>query len=181
MSTDDVTELWWPDDIRLVTDTDLQSKRHARGQLSDPSDYSVRLVETARLSEGLNTASATIDRGVRVQLAHLIDTRQVNFDRDTYDLAYTIPPASWLNTHRFETREVVGVEELPEDLDPDERSIAYTTAQPVYEMLQEASEQLDQTSSVSRSETDVATPSRSEGVTMSDIARTGIERLIGQA
>jgi len=161
MSTDDVTEPWWPDDIRLVTDTDLQAKRYARGQLSDPTDYSARLVETARRAEGLETASATIDRGLRIQLAYLIDSREVLFSRDDYDVSYLIPPPSWVSEQRFESHEVLSVEDLPDGVDPEERSIAFTTSEVVYEMLQDAADQ-------------------TEYETLSDLLRAGLERLIGQ-
>jgi len=161
MSTDDVTEPWWPDDIRLVTDTDLQAKRYARGQLSDPTDYSARLVETARRAEGLETASATIDRALRIQLAHLIDSRGVLFSRDDYDISYLIPPPSWVDEQRFDQRDVVAVEDLPEDIDAAERSLAFTTAEVVYAILQDA---IDDT----------------EYETLSDLLRDGLERLIGQ-
>ncbi len=159
MSTDDVTEPWWPDDIRLVTDTDLQAKRYARGQLSDPTDYSTRLVETARRAEGLETTSATIDRALRIQLAHLIDSRDVLFSRDDYDVSYLIPPPSWVSEQRFETHEVVAVEELSDGLDPAERSIAFTTADVVYEMLQDAADQ-------------------TEYDTLSALIRDGLERMV---
>jgi hypothetical protein len=161
MSTDDVTEPWWPDDIRLVTDTDLQAKRYARGQLSDPTDYSARLVETARRAEGLETASATIDRGLRIQLAYLINSREVLFSRDDYDISYLIPPPSWVSEQRFESHEVLSVEDLPEDIDAEERSLAFTTSEVVYEMLQDAADQ-------------------TEYETLSDLLREGVERLIGE-
>lgn len=158
---DDVTALWWPDDIRLVTDTDLQSSRNARGQLSDPTDYSARVVETARRAEGLETASATIDRGLRVQLAYLIDSGEVSFSREDYSIKYTIPPTSWVGERRFAPHETVSRENLPDDLDPDERSIAFTTAEVVYKMLQDA---------ISETEHD----------TLSELICEGVERLLGQ-
>lgn len=161
MSNDDVTEPWWPDDIRLVTDTDLQAKRYARGQLSDPTDYSARLVETARRAEELETASATIDRALRIQLAHLIDSREVLFSRDDYEVSYLIPPPSWVSEQRFGEHDLVAVKDLPEGLDPEDRSIAFTTSEVVYEMLQDAAEQ-------------------TEYDTLSDLIRDGLERLIGQ-
>lgn len=158
---DDVTAPWWPDDVRLVTDTDLQASRYARGQLSDPTDYSARVVETARRAEGLETASATIDRGLRVQLAHLIDSGEMSFSREDYSIEYTIPPTSWIRERRFAPHEIISREDLPEDLDPDERSIAFTTAEVVYEMLQDA---------ISETEHD----------TLSELICEGAERLIGQ-
>lgn len=159
--TDDVTAPWWPDDIRLVTDTDLQAKRYARGQLADPTDYSARLVETARRAEGLETASATIDRAVRIQLASLIDNREVLFSRDDYDISYLIPPPSWVSEQRFDTHEIITIEDLPDDIAAENRSIAFTTAEVVYEMLQDATQQ-------------------TEYETLSALIRGGLERLIGQ-
>lgn len=159
---DDVTDPWWPDDIRLVTDTDLQASRYARGHLSDPTDYSVRAVETARQAEGLETASATIDRGLRVQLAHLIDSGEVSISREDYNIAYTIPPASWVREHYVNSYEILPCEALPDDVDPDERSIAFTTAETVYEILQDI---------INETEHD----------TLSGLIRKGVERLIGQA
>ncbi|TKX52698.1 hypothetical protein EXE42_15670, partial [Halorubrum sp. SP3] len=141
--SDNVSEPWWPDDIRLVTDTDLQAKRYARGQLSDPTDYSARLVETVRRAEGLQTASAAIDRALRIQLAHLIDSRDVLFSRDDYDVSYLIPPPSWVSEQRFEHHEVLPVEELPDEIHPEDRSIAFTTSEVVYAMLQDAAEQTE--------------------------------------
>ncbi|WP_143420925.1 hypothetical protein [Halorubrum halodurans] len=158
---DDVTAPWWPDDVCLVTDTDLQAGRYARGQLSDPTDYSARVVETARLAEGLETASATIDRGLRVQLAYLIDSGEVSFSREDYSIEYTIPPTSWVGERRFAPHELIPREDLPDDLDPAERSIAFTTAEVVYKMLQDA---------ISETERD----------TLSELICEGVERLIGQ-
>lgn len=159
--TDNVTAPWWPNDIQLVTDTDLQSGRYSRGQLSDPTDYSHRVVETARRAEGLNTQSATIDRGLRVQLAYLIDEREVLFSRNDYDVSYLIPPRGWLAERRFDTHDIIPREDLPEDVDPEERSIAFTTPSVVYEMLKDASEQTDYE-------------------TLSELVRDGVERLVGQ-
>jgi len=156
--TDDVTALWWPDDITAVTDTDLAATRHVQGQLADPSDYSIRLVETARQAHELETRSATIDRGVRIAIAYLIDEREVLFSRGDYDITHTIPPASWVDTHRPPEAALLSVEELPDDTDVSERSIAYTTPEVVYEMTKEASEQLD--------------------MTLSAIGRSGVERMV---
>lgn len=158
---DDVAAPWWPNDVRLLTNTDLEAKRYARGNLSDPTDYAHRLVETARRCEGLNTLSATIDRGLRVELAYLIDSRGVMFTRDDYDIAYTIPPASWVAEHRFSKREVLSVGQLPDNLDPTEQTIAFTTAEVVYEMLHDAQPQTDHD-------------------TLSGVCRAGVERLIGR-
>lgn len=158
---DDVTAPWWPDDIRLVTDTDLQASRNARGQLSDPTDYSARVVETARRAEGLETASATIDRGLRVQLAYLIDSGEVSFSREDYSIEYTIPPTSWVEERHFTSTELISTKEFCGDLDPTERSLAFTTAEVVYKMLQDA---IDET----------------EHDTLSELICEGVERLIGQ-
>ncbi|TKX86466.1 hypothetical protein EXE43_08210 [Halorubrum sp. SS5] len=158
---DDVTAPWWPDDVRLLTDTDLQTGRYARGQLSDPTDYSARIVETARRAEGLETTSATIDRGLRVQLAHLVDSNKVSLSREDYNIEYTIPPTSWVREQHFAQYEIVSCEELPDDLDPSDRSIAFTTADPVYKMLQD-------------------TVSETAYDTLSKLIREGVERLIGQ-
>jgi hypothetical protein len=62
---------------------------------------------------------------------------------------------------RFDQRAVVAVKELPDDLDPEERSIAFTTAEVVYVMLQDAVDDVDYD-------------------TLSDLLRDGLERLIGQ-
>lgn len=159
--SDDVTQPWWPSDIRLVTDRDLESKRYARGGLSDPSAYAAQLVETARRSEGLETTSATIDRALRVELAYLIDSRSVTFDRDTYDIAYLIPPRGWVSQQQWDEQELVITSDLPEDLDPEERSMPFTTAEVVYEMLQDAVAETDHE-------------------TLSELIRNGLERLVGR-
>lgn len=157
--SDAVDEPWASDaDIMDLTDTDIEAKRTMHTKISDTSGELHRLVETLRRHEGLDARSATCDRALRVELAHAIDERIVTFDRDTYDVAYTIPPAGWLQQRVFS--EVALVDE--DDVDIDSRAIGFTTPDVVHSMAREAIDNDDAYG------------------TLSEIVMDGTKRLLGR-
>jgi hypothetical protein len=133
--SDDVDEPWASDaDIMDLTDTDIEAKRTMHTKISDTSGELHRLVETLRRHEGLDARSATCDRALRVELAHAIDNHLVTFDRDTHDVAYTIPPAGWLQQRVFS--EVTLLDEG--EMNVDTRAIGFTTPDVVHDMARDA-------------------------------------------
>lgn len=160
--SDNITEPWDTDEIKEQTDVDLQTARYTTVHLSDPSEYSYKLIETVRQNEVLETPSATIDRALRIELAYLIDTEQVSFSRVEYDIKYTVPPPGWIFKQEFEERELIpygkaGIEWANEE----DRSVGTTTARVCKDMIDRAVE---------------------EGITesISGLCRQGLERMIGQ-
>lgn len=159
---DTVSEPWDTDDVEKLTDGDIQAARYATVHLSDPSEYSYKLVETVRQNEALETPSDTIDRGLRVELAYIIDTNEVTFSRVEYDIRYTIPPPGWIFDQDYAEREIIpygksGIEWAADD----DRSIGTTTTRVCKDMIDQAIE---------------------EGVTdtISALIQRGLERMIGQ-
>jgi hypothetical protein len=135
--TEDVTEPWMVDDVRKLTDTDLEAKRYARGVLYGADETVPRLIATALDAEGLSERPVVIDRALRVEVAALIDNRELPFTRDDYDVAYTIPPASWVQRQSFPERELVTVERAREmGIDVERQRYHYSTAEVVHEMIE---------------------------------------------
>lgn len=85
-------------DVTELTDRDLQQPRNVSKALSDSSGTYRRKVEALADVSGLDY-SQLLDRAVRVELAHAIDTYRVSFARDDFDVAYTIPPVGWVPQH----------------------------------------------------------------------------------
>ena len=137
---DTVTEPWASDtDVLDLSDADLEASRSKNTAVSDASGTLHPLIAGVCLQTGLNRSQA-VDRALRVGLADLLDDRVVPFDRDTFDVAYAIPPASWLTRQSFPTVELPDPEGFPEDIDPDDRLLGYSTAPVIHEMAKRASE-----------------------------------------
>lgn len=135
--TEDVTEPWWVDDVRKLTNTDLEAKRYARGVLYGSDEMVPRLIATALDAEGLSERPVVIDRALRIEVAALLDDRRLPFTREEYDVAYTIPPMSWVTRQSFPKRELVNLERARElGVDIEKKRYQYSTAEVVHEMIE---------------------------------------------
>jgi hypothetical protein len=140
-----VTEPWASEaGVLDLSDADLEASRSKNTRVSDP-DRDMHLMIGAIVREtGLNRSQA-IDRALRVGLAALIDNRAVPFDRDTFDVAYSIPPASWLTQQTFRTLDLPTNEELPESIDNSDPGLGYSTSSVVHEMAKRAADETGET------------------------------------
>jgi len=82
-------------DVMKKTDTDLEASRNTYTRVTDPERTLHRYVRTLTETTGLSRSEA-LDRGLRVGLADVIDSRVTTITREQFDVAYTIPPAGWL-------------------------------------------------------------------------------------
>jgi len=178
--TDEVTGPWEGGvDVTEMTDTDIQASRTEGMAVIDPDGYIRRLIETYRRASDLSSQSAVCDRALRVELAHAIDSYDVTFSREDFDLthsqrdvseiadtlrvsdnvAYTIPPVGWVGDHEDDWEEV---EILSEDeVELGDRRVSFTTAPVVHDMAKEATE-------------------LGEYRLIKDVLIAGLERLLGQ-
>jgi hypothetical protein len=147
-------------DVRDMTHVDLDESRTRTSKLSTTQNGGERvhrLVETVRQHEGLEAASAAVDRALRVELAAALDSHTLPVTREQYDVAYLIPPQGWIGRRTFSEVELVA----EGDVDTEGRWVSYSTAPTVYEMAQE-----------------VVDESLYESVTA--MAVRGLERLLGR-
>jgi len=112
---DDGSVAPWAEGVDVVkkTDTDLEASRDAYTRVTDPERTLHRYVRTLCVSSNEETRvadsdesaeieatgmsrSEVLDRGLRVGLADVIDSRETTITREQFDVAYTIPPAGWL-------------------------------------------------------------------------------------
>jgi hypothetical protein len=157
-SSKDVSAPWAADaDVRDMTDTDIVATRSYNTKVSDTSHELHRLVETLRREQGLDTQSATADRALRVELAYTIDERGVKFSREDFDVAYTIPPASWVQERMFPTVDVLDEDEV----DVSGRTLGLTIPSVVREMVDEATD-------------------NGPYETMTEMVKMGAKRMLGQ-
>jgi len=127
----------------------------ASTKVSDSSRRLHRLVETLRERDELPSWSETVDRALRVELAYLIDSGEVSFTREDYDVAYTIPPEGWVLGREFDAVSLVG----EGDVDSDDRWISFSTPIVVKEMADEAKGQVD--------------------MTLTELVESGVKRMLG--
>jgi len=140
---EEVTDLWASEaDVLDLSDTDLEASRMNTSGVSDPDRELHRLIGTYMQHEGV-PVSVAIDRALRVQLATLLDDHGVPFTRDTFDVAYSIPPSGWLQRHRFPKRELLELDALPEATNPEDPGLSYSTSPVVREMVERAIETTD--------------------------------------
>jgi len=143
--SDDVSEPWDCEASVLdLTDTDLQASRSAQGIASDPSRELHRLTETYRRHAELDTRSGVLDRAVRVQTAAMLDDPDIEtgFTRETYDVAYTIPPEGWVAEYVDTADPIPRIEE--HEVADDDREIVFSTAPVVSEMYKRLADNHDQ-------------------------------------
>jgi len=109
-----VPEPWAGDaTVHDMTDTDLQAGRTASIGISYNNETVPRMVETLRVSQGLETLSVAADRALRIELAYAIDHYEVQFTRDEYDIGVLIPPIGWVDDHMtIYDKEVETVEDI---------------------------------------------------------------------
>lgn len=122
-------------DVSDLTDTDLTATRTAPLAVSDPDGEYHRKAAALRTEQSLENDSAVCDRAVRIEIAHAIDNYVVEFSRDDFDVAYTIPPVGWVR--QMETYPV----EIPTDMTVEDRQINMTTAPVVKSMIEAAVEE----------------------------------------
>jgi len=159
---EEVTDLWASDaGVLDLSDTDLEASRMCTSGVSDPDRELHRLIGTYMDHTG-GSVSSSIDRALRVQLATLLDhasasadavsssrrsresdDHEVPFTRDTFDVAYSIPPSGWLKRNRFPTLELLELDELPEATNPEDPALIYSTSPVVREMVERAIETTD--------------------------------------
>jgi hypothetical protein len=157
-SSKDVSAPWAADaDVRDMTDTDIVATRSYNTKVSDTSHELHHLIETLRREQGLDTQSATADRALRVELAYTIDERRVKFSREDFDVAYTIPPASWVQEQMFPTVDVLDEDEV----DVSGRTLGLTTPSVVREMVDTATD-------------------NGPYETMTEMVKQGAKRMLGQ-
>lgn len=125
----------WTDGVEITdyTHTDLEASRTKTSKVSDPDGELHVFVETLHQYDELATVSETLDRALRVELAAVLDSGDVLFERDQYDVAYTIPPRGWLAEQTFEIVDLVAEGEV----DTEERVISFSMPPVVYEMAQD--------------------------------------------
>lgn len=156
-----VSEPWYTDDVNELADGDLEAARYTTVHLSDPTEYLYKLVETVRQTETLEGPSETIDRGLRVELAYLIDSSEVTFSRVEYNIKYTIPPSGWISEQNYDKRDLVSYGKSGiEWVDRDAKSIGTTTPRVCKDMIDQAIEENAVDS-------------------ISDLIQRGLERMIG--
>jgi len=131
---EEVTEPWAHEaDVLDLSDTDLEASRSVNTGVSDPERNLHRLVGTIAVRESL-TVSEAIDRSLRVALASTLDSHEVPFTRDTFDVAYSIPPNGWLTRQRFTRQELVDDADLPDPIKLEKPNLIYSTSPVVHEM-----------------------------------------------
>jgi hypothetical protein len=137
---EEVTEPWADEaNVLDLSDTDLEASRSSTSGVSDPDRELHRLIGTYVHCEGV-AVSVTIDRALRVQLARLLDNHEVPFTRETFDVAYSIPPKGWLRRNGFPKRELLELSELPREVNPEDPALTYSTSPVVREMVERAIE-----------------------------------------
>lgn len=135
MPQTDVTNPWTDGvGVRDLTDTDLEASRVKSTRVSDPEYELHRFVETLRRHWGLDNWSQTIDRAVRVELAHAIDFYGVSFSRGDFDVAYTIPPLGYVDDVEYSRLDLVDESAV----DTDDRTIGASVPPVVFAMMQAA-------------------------------------------
>jgi hypothetical protein len=97
-------------DVLKKTDTDLEASRHDYTRVTDPERTLHRYVRTLVEATGMSR-SEVLDRGLRVGLADVIDSRETTITREQFDVAYTIPPAGWLVRQSLPEIELVDMDE----------------------------------------------------------------------
>lgn len=153
-----VTEPWAAGtDVTDLSHTDLTSTRTSNSKVSDPSRELHRLVETLRRQQDLPSASETIDRALRVELAWALDQGNVPFTRADVGILYLVPPQGWVADQDFEDIPLVD----PEDVPDNGRSISFSTAPTCFEMAQAAIDE-------------------AEYENLTDVVRHGVERMLGR-
>lgn len=154
----DVEDPWQQDvSVTELTDTDIQVARNQQTRVADSGYELHRLVETLRQAEDLPDWGMTCDRALRVELAAGIDAYDIQFSREDYDIAYTIPPVGWIADREWETVDLVD----EDDVDVSDRTIGFSTPPVVHTMAKDA---LD------------------EGAynTLTEMVETGVMRMLGR-
>jgi len=131
----------WAVDVGVeeLTDTDLLASRNTNMNVSDPSRELHRMADALIEwrqddTHPFESRSDACDYALRVELATIIDNRDVPFVRQDFDVAYLIPPEG---THE----EWMPDEPLPhsdEGYDDEQRNVNLSTAPTVYEMVNSA-------------------------------------------
>lgn len=154
---DDLATRWTPEDLDVLeqTDVDLQATRVKGTRLADNEHVLHVHTETLRRRDGYENFSETLDVAMRVELAALIDGGETPFTRGDYDVAYTIPPEGWVADQQFPTTDLLD----PAEVTVEDRTIYVTTVPVVHEMLTAYTDASD--------------------VTLSSVARDGVDRLLG--
>jgi len=148
---DDGSVAPWAEGVDVVkkTDTDLEASRDAYTRVTDPERTLHRYVRTLCVSSNEETRvadsdesaeieatglsrSEVLDRGLRVGLADVIDSRETTITREQFDVAYTIPPAGWLIRQSLPELELVDEDET-DDMD---RSLGFALPSVVKEMAE---------------------------------------------
>jgi hypothetical protein len=145
-------------DVTDMTATDLEASRGRHTRVSDPDRDLHLYLETIVRHSDLPNWNYAADRALRVELGHIIDNWEVDFERADYDIAYTIPPVGWLDQQDFEQLEIVDESEVADA----ERTIGFNTPEEVVEMAKAAVEY-------------------GAYETMSELVKTGAKRLCGHA
>jgi len=131
----------WAVDVGVeeLTDTDLLAARNTNMNVSDPSRELHRMADALiEWRQGdthpFESRSDACDYALRIELAAIIDARDVPFVRQDFDVAYLIPPEG---THE---------EWMPDDpldvptdgYDEEKRNVNFSTPPTVYEMVNSA-------------------------------------------
>jgi len=145
-------------DVTELTATDLEATRGRHTRVSDPDRNLHRYLETIVRNTDLPNWNYAADRALRVELAHIIDNWEVDFERADYDIAYTIPPVGWIEQQDFEQLEIVDESEVADA----ERTVGFNTPEEVVEMAKDAVKQ-------------------GAYETMSELVKAGAKRLSGHA
>ena len=129
----------WREDVDVTefTERDLTANRSQQSAVSAVDDLPL-LVESVRRGWKLPDVPFTIDFIIRVELARVIDNYEVSFSREDYDIAYMIPPVGYVEDN-IDTVPAVDAETVHYD----ERSMHYFTTPTVFEMMNDAVEELD--------------------------------------
>ena len=126
----------WTDDVNIrdYTDTDLEQSRTRPMTFSDPTGQRRRYLVTILQETAFEGLSPIADRSARIELAWAIDNYEVPFARESYDVAYLIPPVGWV-----ERMDTYDVETLPAQK-PESRTVNVTTTPIVNDMATQAVE-----------------------------------------
>jgi len=119
------------------TDADLEQSRTKYTRIANGNRDLHALLHTLRRREGLDNVSKTLDRALRVELAHAIDNYDVTFEHEDWGVRYLIPPVTWLHEQDYGTQSPVDLQDPPEN-DEYDRTIGFTTTPIVFEMAQAA-------------------------------------------
>jgi len=91
---DKIRDLWCEDvDVTEMGDADFESRNVGR-PASDMEGVIKPIAETLSDHWGLSV-NETMDAIVRIYIAHLIDSGQLDVTREGYDIAVLIPPEGW--------------------------------------------------------------------------------------